>query len=492
MGTGRYEVLRLLGRGGMAQVLEAVAVSELGIRRRVAIKRLLPHLALDEDVQHMFFEEARIASLFHHGSIVQVLDFGDLDGGYFIAMEFIDGLNARRATDLGRKAGALIPEGVALHVICSLADALRYVHQLRDDDGVNLDVVHRDVTPANVLFSWEGDVKLSDFGIALERHRGRHTAAGVVRGKAAFMSPEQLRAEPLTGAADVWALGATLHCLLTGESPSGPDLDLARIMRGAPVEIDSSLPADIAHLITRCTSPKAAARPTAEEVAAMAGRLVADRRVGDSRGALRSWLGTLRTESSSDEEEELDGMVILPDETKRSYTVTLSDTAGEQVRAALARITQPPPAGETTAVEAAEQEIEATLDVPAVARALTLTASLGESSQEPPEEVGRFPAPSGLPPLALGPPTEPPRSPEPLPPTISTSRRRGGLVVALIVGGLVVAAGSTAGLWLGLGQTNTQEDPELGLGGLGDSFKFSSFGLLDRPLPDSPLSPAPS
>ena len=211
MTAPRYDLLRLLGSGGMAQVFEATAVADSGISRRVAIKRILPHLARDQSMRQLFFEEARVASRLQHGSIVQVLDYGDVDGSQFIVMEFVHGLDAMTAVEHGRAAGTPIPEGVALHVTCAVAEALRYVHGLSDDDGVPLGVVHRDVSPHNVLLSWEGDVKLSDFGIALEKDRTMRTTAGIVRGKMAFLSPEQLRGERATSASDVHALGAPLH-----------------------------------------------------------------------------------------------------------------------------------------------------------------------------------------------------------------------------------------------------------------------------------------
>src|SRR5688572_11187871 len=194
----------------MAQVIEAVAFGHAGFERRVAIKRLLPQHARDGERRRMFFEEARIGSRLHHGGIVPIFDYGLIDGSEFLAMEYVDGLDALRAV-CGSSAGVdPMPEGIALHIAAEIAHALAYIHELRDEDDRPLAIVHRDVSPPNILLSWNGDVKLSDFGIALARAREQPAAlGGGVQGKLHYMAPEQARGEPVSAAADVYALGAT-------------------------------------------------------------------------------------------------------------------------------------------------------------------------------------------------------------------------------------------------------------------------------------------
>jgi serine/threonine protein kinase len=185
----------------------------------------------------MFFEEARIGSRLHHGSIVPIFDYGLIDGSEFLAMEYVDGLDALRAVS-GPSAGIdPMPEGIALHVAAEIAHALAYIHDLRDDENRPLAIVHRDVNPPNILLSWNGDVKLSDFGIALARvhaaSRDEPTALGGVQGKLHYMAPEQARGESVSAPADVYALGATLDALLGGGAlqPFRPTRAATRVKR---------------------------------------------------------------------------------------------------------------------------------------------------------------------------------------------------------------------------------------------------------------------
>src|SRR4051812_14832724 len=172
--------------------------------------------ARDGERRRMFFEEARIGSRMHHGGIVPILDYGLIDGSEFMAMEYVEGLDALRAVSGAAASIVPMPEGIALHVTAEIAHALAYIHELRDEDNRALAIVHRDVSPANILLSWNGDVKLSDFGIALSRagdDEGER-ALGGVQGKLHYMAPEQARGEPVGAAADIYALGATLDALL--------------------------------------------------------------------------------------------------------------------------------------------------------------------------------------------------------------------------------------------------------------------------------------
>jgi serine/threonine-protein kinase len=280
----------------MAQVIEAVATGHGGFERRVAIKRLLPQHARDGERRRMFCEEARIGSRMHHGGIVPILDYGLIDGGEFMAMEYVEGLDALRAVTGPTTDVVPMPEGIALHVTAEIAHALAYIHDLRDEDNRALAIVHRDVSPPNILLSWSGDVKLSDFGIALSRAGdgdGGSPALGGVQGKLHYMAPEQARGEPVTAAADVYALGATLDAVLGG-GPNAPvsSEDSGNAREAAALGRGLSLP--VCALIRSCLARDPRLRPSAAEVAARAGMLASQRLGTDGRGALRAWLEPIR------------------------------------------------------------------------------------------------------------------------------------------------------------------------------------------------------
>src|SRR6186713_908233 len=255
----------------MAQVIEAVASGHGGFERRVAIKRLLPQHARDGERRRMFFEEARIGSRLHHGGIVPIFDYGLIDGSEFLAMEYVDGLDALRAVSNRSDGIDPMPEGIALHIAAEIAHALAYIHDLRDDDNRPLAIVHRDVSPPNILLSWNGDVKLSDFGIALARVKaprpGETAAMGGVQGKLHYMAPEQARGETVCAAADVYALGATLDALLGG----GPNVPVTSEESGKAREaaaLGRGLSLPVCALIRSCLARDPRFRPTAADVAA--------------------------------------------------------------------------------------------------------------------------------------------------------------------------------------------------------------------------------
>jgi tRNA A-37 threonylcarbamoyl transferase component Bud32 len=285
--VGRYRVLRRLGQGGMAEVFEAVAEGAEGFRRRVAIKRVLPEHATDASVRRMFFDEARIAARLHHPGIVAVLDFG-LDGDApFQVLELVDGEDLAAVL---RRVGTL-PLGVALHVGREVANALDCAHRATDDEGRPLGIVHRDVSPSNVLVSREGDVKLGDFGIAFAHERSERTAAGVVRGKPAYMAPEQLTGGVVDARTDVFGLACTLHRALVGRSPLADEDAIARLLRGERVALDASIPADVGQVLGHALAPSRADRPRdAAELARAFDELTRRHLEVDGRSALRSLL----------------------------------------------------------------------------------------------------------------------------------------------------------------------------------------------------------
>src|SRR3954469_18270501 len=216
---GRYELLRPLARGGMADVYLARRRAA-GIEKWLVVKRMRPERAGDARFLDLFVREARLSMSLVHQNIVPVFDFGRIDDQVFLAMERVEGKDL--GSSLARAATHRVPPLLAAFIAAECCQALDYAHQRKGPDGVPLGIVHRDVTPRNVLMSWSGEVKLADFGIAtLAGEDARHLV-----GTAAYMAPEQARREPLDPRADLYALGLVLREALTGEQArAGDDRD---------------------------------------------------------------------------------------------------------------------------------------------------------------------------------------------------------------------------------------------------------------------------
>ncbi|MBK8013436.1 MAG: protein kinase [Deltaproteobacteria bacterium] len=211
---GRHLLLERVNVGGMAEVFKAKAFGVEGFERIVAVKRILPALAQDEEFVTMFVDEARIAAHLTHQNIVQIYELGKEDGTFFISMEYVAGKDLRQVLD-DAKAPLGIPR--ACHIVSCIAEALDYAHQKRDAAGKELRIIHRDVTPQNVIISYEGEVKLCDFGIAKAATRASRTQVGVLKGKFAYMSPEQVRGQPTDRRSDLFALGVVFYEMVTGQ-----------------------------------------------------------------------------------------------------------------------------------------------------------------------------------------------------------------------------------------------------------------------------------
>jgi serine/threonine-protein kinase len=229
---GPYQVVRLLGRGGMAEVHLAIAHGASGFEREVAIKTvaLSPGLA-DSELERALIREAVIGGALHHANLVGVLGLGVADGGYYVVLEYMD------RGDLARHLRGAIPEPLAIYLVHEVALGLAHLHAAKDKRGLPLAIVHRDVGPANVLVSSTGDVKLADFGVAKATALADRTAAGTRKGRYSYMAPEQLAGEPVTAAADQFGLGVMLVELITGRRPFAgetPWAVLESIQAGAP------------------------------------------------------------------------------------------------------------------------------------------------------------------------------------------------------------------------------------------------------------------
>ena len=213
---GRYEILERLAIGGMAEVFRARAWGAGGFSKDVVIKKILPGYSSDPEFRSLFIHEARISVGLTHSRITQVLDFGLMDGSYFIAMELVDGPDLGELLATLRKEFSRMPLPAAVHVLAEVLEGLDYAHRCTAPDGKPLEIVHRDISPHNVLLSRAGEVKLTDFGIARAAGSPSVTRVGRVRGKPQYMSPEQIRGQPLDGRSDLFSCGLLFYELLTG------------------------------------------------------------------------------------------------------------------------------------------------------------------------------------------------------------------------------------------------------------------------------------
>lgn len=213
---GKYVLIEPIATGGMAEVFKALWRGDSGFERTVAIKRILPHLTEDEDFIKMFIDEAKIAVQLSHANIAQILDLGREGSSYFIALEYIDGRDLRAVLERERENGRAVPVDMATHIVMKVASALHHAHAATGRDGQPLNIIHRDVSPQNVLVSFEGEVKVIDFGLARAAGRLTQTQAGVVKGKLAYISPQQALGEPFDHRSDIFSLGVSFYEMLTG------------------------------------------------------------------------------------------------------------------------------------------------------------------------------------------------------------------------------------------------------------------------------------
>ena len=213
---GPYELLRRLGRGGMAEVFLATAASRRGEGRLVALKRMHAQLSEDPSAVEMLVQEAKLCMRFSHENIAQTFELGCHDGAYFFIMEYVDGIDlGTLANVIEARGGRLDPAAVAF-VSLAMARGLGYAHDLHDENGVRLGIVHRDVSPQNVLIARDGEVRLIDFGVAKVASRIQQTMAGIIKGKYAYMSPEQASADAIDARSDVFSLGICMWELFSG------------------------------------------------------------------------------------------------------------------------------------------------------------------------------------------------------------------------------------------------------------------------------------
>jgi hypothetical protein len=311
----RYELLDRIGVGGMAEIFRGKAVAAGGFEKPVAIKRILPHLSQDTRFVELLIAEAKVLSLLKHRNIVQIFDVGlGDDGQYFLVMEYVDGKDlgaVQRGIEVRRRR---MPFDLALHIGAEICEALEHAHSARAPDGKSMSLVHRDVSPSNVLLSRAGEVKLTDFGIA-KRAEQEQTGSGAVRGKFAYISPEQARNEHIDPRSDVFSVGILLWELITNRrlfSGLG-DLEALRAVREAqvprPTEVDARLGNEVDQLVMTALARDPKNRPTAGQFGQKlrALRYSLDVTVGDPATELAKIIDT------ADEVERASGQMIAQD-----------------------------------------------------------------------------------------------------------------------------------------------------------------------------------
>ncbi|HXV63317.1 MAG TPA: serine/threonine-protein kinase [Vicinamibacteria bacterium] len=254
---GRYRLMERIATGGMAEVFRAKQEGVEGFEKIVAVKKILPHLASNKGFVEMFIAEAKMVASLSHPNIVHIFDLGKIGESYYIAMEFIEGRDLKSILTRARDRGSLIGVDLAALVASKVGAALEAAHSHRDGNGVELGIVHRDVSPQNILVSNDGEVKLADFGIAKAACKASHTDSGSLRGKLLYMSPEQAWGRPVDRCSDLFSLGAvffemlTGHLLFSGNSELGI---LERVREGRfllPSSLNPAVPIELESIVTR-------------------------------------------------------------------------------------------------------------------------------------------------------------------------------------------------------------------------------------------------
>ena len=234
---GKYLLLDRVNIGGMAEVWRAKTFGAGGFERIVAIKRILPNIAEDEEFISMFLDEAKITVQLNNANIAQIYELDNKVGSYYIAMEYVSGKDMRAVFDRCRKRGEPAPIPLTCYIIAECCKGLDYAHHAKDRQGRDMGIVHRDVSPQNALLSYDGEVKVIDFGIAKAAGKATKTQAGILKGKFGYMSPEQIRGLPLDGRSDLFAIGVCLYEMLTGERLFVGDSDFSVLEKVRKVDV---------------------------------------------------------------------------------------------------------------------------------------------------------------------------------------------------------------------------------------------------------------
>ncbi len=254
---GPYLLLKKIGRGGMAELFLARQTGVAGFERVVAIKRILPHLTEDREFVQMFVNEAKLAAQITHPNVVQIYDFGAVLGTYYMAMEYVMGKSLAAVLAQGQALGKPIPVSAAVRITAAIAAGLDHANRGTTVSGAPLGIIHRDISPQNILIGYTGDVKLVDFGIAKAASSSTHTQTGVLKGKLAYLSPEQAWGKAVDHRSDLFALGIVLHEMLTGQRLFKAENEFTTLERvrsaevPAPSAVKSGVPQELDAIVLK-------------------------------------------------------------------------------------------------------------------------------------------------------------------------------------------------------------------------------------------------
>ena len=395
----RYRVLKKIADGGMAEIFLASQVGAEGFQKTVVLKRILPTLAADPTFVGMLVDEAHIASTLNHSNLVQVLDLGKAEDQFFLVLEFVDGWSLEHVRRRAQKARVKLPLPLALYITGALCRGLAYVHT-RKHRGKSLDIVHRDVTPHNVLLSREGEVKLADFGIAKATSRREKSATGVIKGKFSYMSPEQSIGGDMDHRSDLFSVGTLLYILTTGKKPFDgvTDMDVLMQVRKAkfekPSEIVKDFNPDVERFIIRALRSDRSKRwQSAEAMGDRIDGIIAKLGLPTGPALLKRWLADLAKKDGMKAPAEADEPTTSGTIELGSRDLELHDVPGAAAPAPAAPDDDAPTgrhAAPNTRAAAAGSRAAAAAAAAAGNAAAAGAAGKSARDDEPPPAVARF------------------------------------------------------------------------------------------------------
>jgi serine/threonine protein kinase len=409
---GKYDLIRSLAVGGMAEVFLARASGIEGFEKLVVVKRILPQLAVNEDFVRMFLDEARLAAQLHHPNIAQVYDVGRDGAAYYMVLEYINGHDLREVIRASARSGGM-PLEHALTIVSGVASGLHHAHEFAGADGRPLGIVHRDVSATNILVAFTGAVKLVDFGVAKARIRKVETREGTLIGKLAYMSPEQCRAEPLDRRSDIFSLGLILYELTTGRRPYDEEVEyklmnlVAEGQVAPPSSVARGYPRDLEAIVMKALEPAPDDRyATAEELQVDLERFAAQGRLGPSTVSLRRYMRAIfderRPRPPTEPQGERPRTVVLEADAPDDDSLSMPPVSGA--------ILEPPPAL-APARPGVRRRLVAALAGLLLAGGVAVTISALRRGPPPPA-----PEPPPAPAAAAPPPAAPPGPPLPVAP----------------------------------------------------------------------------
>ena len=309
---GNYYLLERIAVGGMAEIFKAKQVGARGFEKIVVIKKILQHLSEDPEFVEMFEDEAKLAAQLNQANIVQIYELGEIDETLYITMEYIDGKNLRDLTRSASGRGVHLGVDQCVYIISEALKGLDYAHRKTDSMGQPLNIVHRDISPQNIIISYEGEVKILDFGIAKAASKISKTEAGVLKGKFSYMSPEQASGKPIDQTSDIYAIGVILHELLTSDRlfRSKSDVEtLEKVKAGIvspPSEKNPLVPEPLDQIVLKALSKERTTRyQTASEMLQDLQKLTFDQQLNTSSQELSAFVKTLFADAIKDEKNRL-------------------------------------------------------------------------------------------------------------------------------------------------------------------------------------------